>query len=137
VTEPIPEPLHDDTGGDVVEEIGPGEALDIIAAAIDALPEPMRSHLQAIPVGVYAEPPPEHLYLGARADHAGAYFAPVPNHLDDEEPISRGAIALYLDRIRPLTVNEVCRTYLHEAAHALGMDEETVEALGLARNNDP
>jgi hypothetical protein len=112
----------------------PGEALQAIAELLGRLPAPVYQAVAGLEVTVADRPGPGALARGVPADTAGIYLAPDPRTLDptddDEPPPPAGRIVLYLANIKPLDAHGVRAIFVHEAAHALGLDEHALEAVG-------
>lgn len=56
--------------------------------------------------------------------------------LPDPSP-ARGEITLFLDNLAPVTEERLRIAILHEYGHALGHDEETIQAMGLYLEDGP
>lgn len=115
--------------------MAPQQALEAVADALERLPPAVGAALRRLSVHVASCPTPAEVAAGIPANVAGVYLEPDPRSLpptdDDEPPPPSGGIVLYLDNIRPLDAAGVQAIFLHEAAHALGLDEAAVEAVGL------
>jgi len=98
------------------------------------LPAHVFHAIEAIEVIVSDHPTPGAVRSGVREDAAGLFVEPDQRTLDptdDDEPAPpRGWIVVFLDNIRPLDGPGVQAIFMHEAAHALGLDEKHLEAVG-------
>ena len=113
----------------------------LVAAAIDEIPEPFRSHLENVEVVVEDEPSRELLRemgLDPRRDKIYGLYEGVPV---DERAL--GDALLLPDRIaiyyRPLVHDfrtpgaiqrEIRKTIIHEVGHVFGLDDDEIEAEG-------
>jgi predicted Zn-dependent protease with MMP-like domain len=111
-------------------KVDPRRFEELVAAALDDVPEPFASALENVAVVVERRAPPEDpdlygLYLGAPlTDPEAAFGAPPPR------------IAVYMEPLlsdcetEEEVVEEVRITVLHEIGHHLGMDEDQLDRLG-------
>lgn len=112
---------------------------DLVADAIDSLPEDLAVRMENVEIVVEDEPPPEvaarlapgstllGLYHGVPLTERGHYDRMLP----DKISIYRGPIvrlARTPDRIR----DQVRRTVIHEIAHHFGIDDGRLHELGWA-----
>ncbi len=110
---------------------------DLVAEALDSLPEDIARHLDNVEVVVEDEPPEELLgdlsdgetllghYHGIPLTDRGFYDGALP----DKVSIYRGPITRTYrspDAIRA----EVRRTVIHELAHHFGIDDDRLDELG-------
>lgn len=96
-------------------------------------------------IQVHAKPRPDDrdLKRGCFAEQKAAYYG-VPcelgvqglTELPSYEPAT-GEIVLFLDNLAPVTEERVRVALLHEYMHALGHDEETIQAMGLWLEDGP
>lgn len=94
------------------------------------LPDEIYDRLNRIRFEHRPAPTAEDRERGATDEHRG-YFYGLPvelvesTELPDEEP-PRGVVVIFTSKITPLTVAGVARVLLHEIAHVLGHDEDTI-----------
>ena len=98
----------------------------VVAAAIDEIPEPFRSHLENVEVVVEDEPSPEILRdMGLFAslslssapllpDRIAIYYRPLVHDFRTPGAIRR----------------EIRKTIIHEVGHVFGLDDDEIEAEG-------
>jgi predicted Zn-dependent protease with MMP-like domain len=113
---------------------------ELVAEALDEIPEPFASHLDNVQVVVEDEPSPDDLY-GAGVEPGGTLFGlyqGVPQTergaaytfvLPDKITIYRGPI-LRECRDTEEVVDEVTITVVHEIAHHFGISDERLDELG-------
>jgi predicted Zn-dependent protease with MMP-like domain len=113
---------------------------ELVAQALDEIPEPFASHLDNVQVVVEDEPSPDDLY-GAGVEPGGTLFGlyqGVPQTergaaytfvLPDKITIYRGPI-LRECRDTEEVVDEVTITVVHEIAHHFGISDERLDELG-------
>jgi len=102
-----------------------GEFEDLVADAIDALPEEFQRLLEAVPVVVSD--------LGTEHRAYGEYFGDgiARQGFEDRIVIYRDTLERDFGHDRALLARQVERTLRHELAHHLGWDEGGVGGLGL------
>lgn len=103
---------------------------DAIPAVLERLPAHIRAQLEEITIEHRPAPTSEDYARGATDGHQGYFFGaqhePVQTtELPDEES-PRGVIVIFTGRIRPFTLFGLTRVLLHEVAHVLGFEEETI-----------
>ena len=113
---------------------------ELVASALDAIPEPFASALDEVAVVIADEPTPEQLrenevppddtlyglYEGVPRTEWGADWAPVPNR------ITLFRLPLEEDFADPDDLaDEVWVTVIHELAHHLGIDDDRLGELGI------
>ena len=99
-----------------------------IARVIASLPEEVQKQLGSVRFRAMEEPDDFLAECGVRRDWKGACFC------FDEEPYLHPLetfVYIFTGNIDPLTEESVEIVLLHEIAHALGMDEHEVRAIGL------
>jgi predicted Zn-dependent protease with MMP-like domain len=110
---------------------------DLVAEALDSLPEDIERAMQNVEVVVEDEPPRELLAgLGRGGELLGLYQG-IPltrreyytNVMPDKISIYRGPITR-LARTPERIKDQVRRTVIHEIAHHFGIDDERLEELG-------
>lgn len=107
-----------------------------IARILVSLPDEVTSRLGKIDFEHRPFPTAVDLERGATPDHHG-YFWGKPHERvettelpDEAEP--EGVIVVFTGKLRPLTMSSLARVLLHEIAHVIGFDEDTiVEEMGL------
>jgi predicted Zn-dependent protease with MMP-like domain len=113
---------------------------ELVAGALDAIPEPFASALDEVAVVIADEPSPDQrrendigpdetlygLYEGVPRTEWGADWAPIPNR------ITLFRLPLEEDFADPDDLaDEVWVTVIHELAHHLGIDDARLEELGI------
>ena len=113
---------------------------DLVADALDAIPEPFASALDEVAIVIADEPSDEQrreneiepddtlygLYEGVPRTEWGADWAAMPNR------ITLFRLPLEEDFADPDDLaDEVWVTVIHELAHHLGIDDDRLEALGI------
>ena len=113
---------------------------ELVAGALDAIPEPFASALDEVAVVIADEPSPDQrrendigpdetlygLYEGVPRTEWGADWAPIPNR------ITLFRLPLEEDFADPDDLaDEVWVTVIHELAHHLGIDDTRLEELGI------
>jgi len=113
---------------------------ELVAVALDAIPEPFASALDEVAVVIADEPSPDQrrendiapdetlygLYEGVPRTEWGADWAPIPNR------ITLFRLPLEEDFADPDDLaDEVWVTVIHELAHHLGIDDERLHELGV------
>jgi predicted Zn-dependent protease with MMP-like domain len=110
---------------------------DLVADALDSLPEEIERAMQNVEVVVEDEPPTDvGAELGPRVELLGLYQG-VPltkrehytNVMPDKISIYRGPITR-LARTPERIKDQVRRTVIHEVAHHFGIDDVRLEELG-------
>jgi predicted Zn-dependent protease with MMP-like domain len=113
---------------------------ELVAGALDAIPEPFASALDEVAVVIADEPSPDQrrendiapdetlygLYEGVPRTEWGADWAPIPNR------ITLFRLPLEEDFADPDDLaDEVWVTVVHELAHHLGIDDDRLHELGI------
>ena len=113
---------------------------ELVAVALDAIPEPFAGALDEIAIVIADEPSPEQraeneiaedetlygLYEGVPRTEWGADWAPIPNR------ITLFRLPLEEDFADPDELaDEVRITVIHELAHHLGIDDDRLHDLGV------
>ena len=113
---------------------------ELVAVALEAIPEPFASALDEIAIVIADEPSPEQraeneigvdetlygLYEGVPRTEWGADWAPIPNR------ITLFRLPLEADFADPDDLaDEVWITVIHELAHHLGIDDARLHELGI------
>ena len=113
---------------------------ELVAGALDAIPEPFASALDEVAVVIADEPSPDQrrendiapdetlygLYEGVPRTEWGADWAPIPNR------ITLFRLPLEEDFADPEDLaDEVWVTVVHELAHHLGIDDDRLRELGI------
>jgi predicted Zn-dependent protease with MMP-like domain len=113
---------------------------ELVAVALDAIPEPFAGALDEIAIVIADEPSPEQrveneiaedetlygLYEGVPRTEWGADWAPIPNR------ITLFRLPLEEDFADPDDLaDEVWITVIHELAHHLGIDDARLHELGI------
>jgi hypothetical protein len=101
------------------------------------------ARVRPVTVGAKPKPDPQDFERGCFAGQKAAYYG-VPcelgiqgaQELPSGEPAT-GEITLFLDNLAPVTPERCFIAILHEYMHALGYDEETIEAMGLWLDGGP
>ena len=113
---------------------------ELVAVALDAIPEPFAAALDEIAIVIAEEPSPEQraenqievdetlygLYEGVPRTEWGADWAPIPNRIT----LFRLPLEDDFDDRAELE-DEVRRTVVHELAHHLGIDDDRLHELGI------
>src|SRR6267142_6771789 len=97
-------------------------ALRAVGDAVSRLPVSIGQALADIEILVTRKPFP------SVAQHVAGIYVELDTRIlpptdDDEPPAPAGVICLFLENIRPLDAHGVQAIFLHEAAHALGLDD--------------
>ena len=113
---------------------------ELVAVALDAIPEPFASALDEVAVVIADDPSPDQrrendigpdetlygLYEGVPRTEWGADWAPIPNR------ITLFRLPLEEDFADPDDLaDEVWVTVIHELAHHLGIDDDRLHELGI------
>jgi len=113
---------------------------ELVAVALDAIPEPFATALDEIAIVIADEPTPDQrsendidadetlygLYEGVPRTEWGADWAPIPNR------ITLFRLPLEEDFADPEDLaDEVWITVIHELAHHLGIDDSRLHELGI------
>lgn len=114
-------------------------ALTLVAAAYERLPDDLRAAFddrRNVDLEIKDRPTFWDRRRGIPRDTRGVFVQVDPRQLaddpdTDDAPPAAGKIILYLGNIKPCNVENVAGILAHEAAHALGLDEAQVEAMGL------
>jgi predicted Zn-dependent protease with MMP-like domain len=99
-----------------------------ILRTIEELPVDVREAMGVVHIEICKRPSKFHLSIGVTPDQM-ACFAKATEEYGEEPGTSW--IVVFTDNITPLDEARVTLVMLHELAHALGMDEHEVRALGL------
>ena len=112
----------------------------IVEQAIERIPEEMRRHLDNIMISVQKRPSAEmlaELDMGPDETLFGIYWGvPLPERLVTEPPLYPDTIFLFQEPLeqfcltREELVEEIEITVAHEIAHALGLSDDELDALG-------
>jgi len=116
-----------DTG--MVIQVDPEQFEDMVAAALDGLPEDLGRLMRNVAVTVEHGPGPRGLlglYQGVPLTSRTSQYAGV---LPDRITIYQRAICAICDT-EPQVVEEVRRTVIHEVAHHFGIDDDRLAELG-------
>lgn len=111
--------------------------MTLAAEAWGLLPEDIRAAVAHVPILVRDKPSPSDMEKhGIPAGVSGCFVEAGDFDDDQEAPAGElvpraGTIVLYLDNIKPRTAQGVAAILLHEASHAIGLDERHTEACGL------
>ena len=110
-------------------EVSPARFEEMVAAALDGLPEELGRLMSNVAVMVQHEPGPPGLlglYEGVPLTSRTTGYAGV---LPDRITIYQRAICAICDT-EPQVVEEVRRTVIHEVAHHFGIDDDRLAELG-------
>lgn len=115
---------------------------DLVAEAIDSLPEEFLERLENVQVDIEEWPSPEDLetvglsygdkrsllglYHGVPLTERGAYYMAFPDRITIYQKPIEGVTGQDEERIR----EQVRHTVIHEIAHYYGIDDERLEELG-------
>jgi predicted Zn-dependent protease with MMP-like domain len=113
----------------VVIQVDPEQFEDMVAAALDGLPEDLGRLMRNVAVTVEHGPGPRGLlglYQGVPLTSRTSQYAGV---LPDRITIYRQAICAICDT-EAQVVEEVRRTVIHEVAHHFGIDDDRLAELG-------
>lgn len=107
-----------------------------ISRVLSALPVDVAVKLARIEIQHRPWPTGEDFQRGATPDHLGYFYgAPIEQVETTELPdeaLPEGVIVIFTGKIKPFTLANLARAVLHEIAHVLGYDEQTiVEEMGL------
>jgi predicted Zn-dependent protease with MMP-like domain len=112
-----------------VIEVGPGEFEEMVATALDGLPDELGRMMRNVAVTVEHRPGPPGLlglYQGVPLTSRTTQYAGV---LPDRITIYRLAICAVC-RTRDEVAGQVRRTVIHEVAHHFGISDERLAELG-------
>ena len=110
----------------------------LVAEALDEIPEPFATHLENVQVVIEAEPSPEQLEGLGGPDELFGLYEGVPQTergqgytfvLPDKITIFRGPI-LRICEDEDEVYDEVAVTVMHEIAHHFGISDARLEELG-------
>ena len=113
---------------------------ELVAEALDELPEPFASHLENVDIVIEAEPTPEQLTqlgIGPRGTLFGLYQG-IPQTertsaytfvMPDKITIFRGPI-LRACRTPDEVEDQIAETVVHEIAHHFGISDDRLDELG-------
>lgn len=113
-------------------EVSPQRFEQLVAAAIDAIPEELASHIKNVAIFIEDEAPPGDPYLlglyeGVPLTRRDSwYIATMPDRIR----IFRLPILRMCDT-QAQVVREVHITVIHEIAHHFGIDDDTLHDLGV------
>ena len=113
----------------IVIQVDPEQFEDMVAAALDGLPEDLGRLMRNVAVTVEHGPGPRGLlglYQGVPLTSRTSQYAGV---LPDRITIYQRAICAICDT-EPQVVEEVRRTVIHEVAHHFGIDDDRLAELG-------
>jgi len=115
---------------------------DLVAEALDSLPEEFLDRLENVQVDILEWPTPEDLeaaglsrrdkyallglYHGVPVTHRGAHYVALPDHIS----IFKGPIEAAVGPDEAAIREQVRRTVIHEIAHYYGIDDERLRELG-------
>ena len=109
--------------------VEPARFEEMVAAALDELPEGLGRRMQIVAVTVEHGPGPPGLlglYQGVPlTDRTSQYAGVLPDHIT----IYRQAICA-ICRTEPEVAEQVRRTVIHEVAHHFGIDDDRLRELG-------
>ncbi|HMP88749.1 MAG TPA: metallopeptidase family protein [Kiritimatiellia bacterium] len=105
---------------------------------ISRLPDPVRNHAQAVPVIFEMTPSAKDAKSGIESDTLGLFTGmPISEQLNSLS-VEPTQIILYMENIWDYVRHdatdyreEICRTYLHELGHYLGLEEHELEERNL------
>ena len=107
-----------------------------IARILASLPDDVTSRLGKINFEHRPFPTAVDVERGATPDHHGYFWGQPIEHVsttelpDEADP--EGVIVVFTGKLKPLTPGALARVLLHEIAHVIGYDEQTiVEEMGL------
>jgi len=113
-------------------------AQEEVKALIEALPGPVKSHAQKLPVIFEMVPHPSDVREGIEPDTLGLFSGAAINDSVEANPNGPSQITLFMENIWDLAGHnatdfreEIRRTYLHELGHYLGLDEDDLTARDL------
>jgi predicted Zn-dependent protease with MMP-like domain len=112
-----------------VIDVEPARFEEMVAAALDGLPEGLGRLMQNVAVTVEHGPGPSGLlglYQGIPLTSRTSHYAGV---LPDHITIYRRAICA-ICRTEPEVADQVRRTVIHEVAHHFGIDDDRLRELG-------
>jgi predicted Zn-dependent protease with MMP-like domain len=124
--------------GEIIQTMADSSFQQLVAEALNSLPEEIASRMQNVEVVVVDEPPLEYLRRLPRGTTLLGHYHGVPltrrgfdyeKVLPDMISIYRGPIermARTPERIR----EQVRRTVIHEVAHHFGIDDDRLDELG-------
>lgn len=117
-----------------METLGRAEFEDLVAAALDSIPQEFMTELDNVEVVVEDEPPADlvprghtlfGLYHGIPKTKRGIHYQSMP----DKISIYRGPITRAF-RTPARIKEQVRRTVIHEIAHHFGIDDDRLHELG-------
>jgi predicted Zn-dependent protease with MMP-like domain len=122
----------------LVETLGRAEFEDLVAEALDSIPDEFRAEMENVEIVVEDEPSPETLaslvprghtlfglYHGVPKTERGIRYQSMP----DKISIYRGPITRAY-RTPSRIKEQVRRTVIHEIAHHFGIDDDRLHELG-------
>lgn len=103
-----------------------------ILDTLETLPAELRPHAAGIPVHLHEFPTPAILGTEFEPDILGLFVGPPHGEAMDDVPaqilLFIGNIWDYAERERPVFIDEVHITFLHELGHYFGWDEDDLTA---------
>ncbi|MQA98810.1 MAG: hypothetical protein GEU78_00720 [Actinobacteria bacterium] len=121
-----------------MESLGRAEFEDLVAEALDSIPDEFRGEMDNVEIVVEEEPPPDvvaelvprghtlfGLYHGVPKTDRGIRYQSMP----DKISIYRGPITRTF-RTPSRIKEQVRRTVIHEIAHHFGIDDDRLHELG-------
>ena len=107
-----------------------------IGRILSSLPQEVAAKLARIEIQHRAFPTAEDIARGATPDHYGYFYGcpiePVETTELPDEATPEGVIVIFTGKLRPLTPANLARVLLHEIAHVIGFDEQTItDEMGL------
>lgn len=111
----------------------------VVRDTLNSLPPALRKRAEIVPVLLESTPDKTLIQEGIEADTLGLFVGdPFPEAEGSGEPMPP-QLVLYLQNIWEFSEFEleqfeleVCRTYLHELGHYLGLDEDDLDRRGLS-----
>ncbi|NHC47471.1 metallopeptidase family protein [Motilibacter aurantiacus] len=112
-------------------DVTPAEFEELVADALDQIPEQLGRLMRNVAVVVEEEPPEDDpellgLYEGTPLTERGEWYTGV---LPDKISVFRGPL-LRMCETREEVVEEVLVTVVHEVAHHFGIDDDRLHELG-------
>ena len=101
-----------------------------IARILSSLPDDVTDRLDGIQFEHRPFPTAEDIDRGATPDHHGYFYGTAIERVqttelpDERQP--EGVIVIFTGKLRPFTFGGLARVLLHEVAHVLGYDEDTI-----------
>jgi hypothetical protein len=111
--------------------------MQVLAGIRSAMDPDTRARVRNVRVTGKARPDAVDLKRGCRPDQKAAYYG-VPCELGvqgatelPDPSDAEGEITIFFDNLAPVTEKRLRIALLHEYAHVIGHDEETIQAMGL------